>query len=231
VPGIGKTALLEYAASGAQRTRVLRARRVESEAEVPFAGLSELLRPAVPALDRIPRPQANALAGALALAPATGHDRFAIGAATLSLLSAFAEELPAVLIDDAHLLDDSSADAGRFAARRLFADPISLVLTVREGERSLLDGAGLRQLHVAGLTRSDAAELLERARVPDEAMERRYRATGGKPLALVLSTRPPHPSVRFALSGGLDSDRMRDPQRARQAGRATTRQIALRFAT
>src|SRR3954470_18292612 len=66
-PGIGKTALLEYAGSLADGRRVLRARGIESEAEVPFAGLAELLGPALPLLDRIPGPQARALAGALAL--------------------------------------------------------------------------------------------------------------------------------------------------------------------
>ena len=114
-------------------------------------------------MDRIPAPQASALAGALALGPARAQDRFAIGAATLSLLSASAEEGPlALLIDDAHWLDRSSAEALLFAARRLLADPIALVLTVREGEPSLLDGADLRTLRMAGLDRSDATELLVR---------------------------------------------------------------------
>src|SRR3954451_24944910 len=88
-PGIGKTALLDYAAERAKDMRVLRARGVESEAEVPFAGLAELLRPALVALDAIPEPQAAALSGALALGPATAaQDCFAVGAATLRLLSA-----------------------------------------------------------------------------------------------------------------------------------------------
>src|SRR3954469_2135031 len=152
-PGIGKTALLDYAAGRAGTMRVLRARGVESEAEVPFAGLAELLRPALVALDAIPEPQAAALSGALALGPATAaQDRFAVGAATLSLLSAFADELPlALLVDDAHLLDGSSAEALLFASRRLLADPIALVLAVREGEPSLLDGADLRVVRVTGL--------------------------------------------------------------------------------
>lgn len=188
-PGIGKTALLEYAAGRAEGMRVLRARGIESEAEVPFAGLAELLRPALAAFDRIPAPQASALAGALALGPATARDRFAIGAATLSLLSAYAEEAPlALLVDDAHLLDGSTAEALLFAARRLIADPIALVLAVREGEASLLDGADLRVLRVAGLDRSDAAELLELADVHADAAERLYRATGGNPLALLELT-------------------------------------------
>ena len=69
-PGIGKTALLEHTAAAAEGMRLLRARGVESEADVPFAGLAELLRPALACIERIPAPQATALAGALALAPA-----------------------------------------------------------------------------------------------------------------------------------------------------------------
>jgi DNA-binding CsgD family transcriptional regulator len=185
-PGIGKTALLEHAAERADGMRILRARGVEPEAVIPFAGLAELLRPVLGALDRIPAPQATALAGALALGPARARDRFAVGAATLSLLSVCAEEGPlALLIDDAHWLDRSSAETLLFAARRLLADPIALVLTVREGQPSLLDGADMRTLTIAGLDRSDAAELLSGADVPDDAVERLYLATGGNPLALL----------------------------------------------
>ena len=184
--GIGKTSLLEYAVDEAVGMQILRARGVESESEVPFAGLAELLRPALPALDRIPAPQAQALSGALALAPATAQDRFAVGAATLSLLSAYSDEGPvALFVDDAHLLDGSSADALLFAARRLVADSIAVVLTVREGEASLLDGADLRVLRVAGLGRTDAVELLRRADVGAETAERLFAATGGNPLALL----------------------------------------------
>ena len=185
-PGIGKTALLEHAAANAGTMRILRARGVESEAVIPFAGLAELLRPVLGVLDRIPAPQASALAGALALGPAQARDRLAIGAATLSLLSASAEEGPlALLVDDAHWLDRSSTETLLFAARRLLADPIALVLTVREGQPSLLDGADLRTLRIAGLDRSDAAELLARADIPDSVLRRLYRATGGNPLALL----------------------------------------------
>src|SRR4029079_18154676 len=78
-PGIGKTALLDYTTQQAEEMRVLRARGVESEAEIPFAGLADLLRPVLAAIDRIPGPQAAALAGALALGPARPGDRFAVG--------------------------------------------------------------------------------------------------------------------------------------------------------
>jgi DNA-binding CsgD family transcriptional regulator len=198
-PGIGKTALLDHAAARADGMRVLRARGVESEAEVPFAGLAELLRAALAAFDRVPPPQAKALAGALALAPAAENDRFAIGAATLSLLSAYAEEAPLLLlVDDVHLLDGSSAGALLFAARRLLADPIAVILAAREGEPSLLDGADIRVLRVAGLGRAEAAELVGPA-IADAAVERLFLATGGNPLALLelapdaarLATLPP----------------------------------------
>ncbi|HEX5852311.1 MAG TPA: AAA family ATPase [Solirubrobacteraceae bacterium] len=185
-PGIGKTALLDQAAESAKGMRILRCRGIESEAVIPFAGLSELLRPALGALDRIPAQQASALAGALALSPADARDRFAIGAATLSLLSASAEEGPlALLVDDAHWLDRPSAETLLFAARRLLVDPIALILTVREGEPSLLDGADLQTLRVAGLDRSDAAELLSHADLEYDVLERVHRATGGNPLALL----------------------------------------------
>jgi DNA-binding CsgD family transcriptional regulator len=186
-PGIGKSALLDYAGTQTEGMRVIRARGIESEAEVPFAGLAELLAPALGHLDRIPPRQAEALSGALALGPpATGTERFAVGAATLSLLSLFAEEAPlALLVDDAHLLDGSSAGALLFAARRLVADPIALVLAVREGEPSLLDGADLRVLRVPGLDRRDASVLLEREGLHGDTLDRLYRATAGNPLALL----------------------------------------------
>jgi DNA-binding CsgD family transcriptional regulator len=181
--GIGKTMLLEDADERARAAgmRVLRARGIESEARVPFAGLLELLRPALPAVERIPEPQRAALEGALALRPAQAQDRFAIGAATLSLLAAYAEGAPvAVLVDDAHWLDGSSADALLFAMRRLVADPIAVVVAVREGEPSFVDDAHLATLHVDGLDRDAAAAL-----VGEAAVDRLYAATAGNPLALL----------------------------------------------
>jgi DNA-binding CsgD family transcriptional regulator len=185
-PGIGKTALLDYAAERAAGMRVLRSRGIESEAVIPFAGLAELLRPVLGALERIPRPQASALSGALALGPGGARDRFAIGAAALSLLTASAEDGPlALLVDDAHWLDRPSAQALLFAARRLLADPVALVIAVREGHPSLLDGADLPALRLAGLDRGDAATLLTPSALTEEMLERLHRATAGNPLALL----------------------------------------------
>jgi len=182
--GIGKTALLDDAAARASGMRVLRARGIESEAQIPFAALLELLRPALAMLDRIPEPQAVALEGALALRRGPAQERFAVGAATLSLLAAYAEEIPvAVLVDDAHWLDGSSAQALLFAFRRLVADPIAVLIAVRDGDPSLLDGADLPTLRLTGLSSGEAATLL-RGLTP-AAAERLHGATAGNPLALI----------------------------------------------
>ncbi len=183
-PGIGKTALLDDAAERAAGMQLLRARGIESEAQIPFASLLEILRPALPLLDEIPGPQAEALASALALRPGEGRERFAVGAATLSLLAAYSDRAPlAVLIDDAHWLDRSSAQALLFAFRRLVADPIAVLIAVREGEPSLLDGADLPTLRIGGLSDEESAMLL--AGLPPQAARRLHDATAGNPLAML----------------------------------------------
>ena len=195
-PGIGKTALLDFAAGRATAMRVLRARGIESEAEIPFASLLELVRPALGLLERIPPPQAIALEGALALRPSQARERFAVGAATLSLLAAYAEDGPvAVLIDDAQWLDQVSAEALLFAVRRLVADPIAVLIAVREGEPSLIDGAGLRTVRVVGLSAGETAALLPG--IGPDSVRRLHEATAGNPLALLESGRDPG---EFALA-------------------------------
>ena len=182
-PGIGKTALLGYAAGQTAGMRLLRARGIESEAQIPFGSLLELIRPALVLLDKIPAPQAAALEAALALRPAAAQDRFAVGAATLSLLAAYAEEAPvAVLVDDAQWLDGPSAVALLFAFRRMLADPVAVVIAVREGEPSLLDGADLPVLRLGGVSLAEAA-LLAPGLSP-AAVRRLHQATAGNPLAL-----------------------------------------------
>jgi DNA-binding CsgD family transcriptional regulator len=197
--GIGKTALLDYTAQSAAGMRILRARGIESEAQIPFGSLLELIRPALAALDRIPAPQAVALEGALALRPGPAHERFAVGAATLGLLAAYAEQGPvAVLVDDAHWIDISSAQALLFAFRRLVADPIAVLIAVREGEPSLLEGSDLPTLRIAGLGSAEAASLL--GGLTPEAASRLYQATAGNPLALI-ELGPDAQELAFAPEG------------------------------
>ncbi len=183
-PGIGKTALLDHAAGQATGMQVLRARGVESEAQIPFASLLELLRPTLFMIEKVPPPQALALEGALALRPGLAQERFAVGAATLSLLAAYAEQAPlAVLIDDAHWLDASSAQALLFAFRRLVADPIAVLIAVRDGEQSLLDGADLPTLRIGGLSTDESALLLRE--LAPATVQRLHDATAGNPLGML----------------------------------------------
>ena len=123
--GIGKTALLEYAVAHAHQFRVLRATGVESEAEIAFAGLQQLVRPILYALADLPGAQAHALGTALAIEDGRRPERLAVSVAVLSLLAAAAEDQPLLcVIDDAHWLDHASAEALTFAARRMEAEAV-----------------------------------------------------------------------------------------------------------
>ncbi|MFZ0667205.1 MAG: AAA family ATPase, partial [Acidimicrobiales bacterium] len=192
-PGMGKSALLEAgAALAGSATAVLHARGVQSEAQIPFAGLSELLRPALQYLDRIPEHLAGALEGALALVPSQAEDRFVLGAATLSLLSVYAEDrFVLVLVDDVHWIDGSSADAMSFAFRRLLADPIAVLLAARAGEGSFLDGSDIARLRLEGLDAESASDLVceVAGKVTQDLADRLHRHTGGNPLALIEAAR------------------------------------------
>ena len=95
-PGIGKSALLEYARPRAAPMAVLSAAGVEAESDLAFAGLHELLRPVLGHLGELPDIQAQALAGALGLAASAPADRLLISAAVLGLLAAAADQAHAV---------------------------------------------------------------------------------------------------------------------------------------
>ena len=187
--GIGKTALLEESAARSEGMRVLRATGSEAERDVPFGGLLQVLRPALGLIDRLPGPQAEALGAALALRPGASGDRFAVGAAALTLICRFAEEAPVVvLVDEAALLDRPSAEALTFAARRLFADPVAVLAAARSNESDAFTEAGLPSLDLGGLDASSSGELIGRSRgrdVPTALVDRLHRATGGNPLALL----------------------------------------------
>jgi DNA-binding NarL/FixJ family response regulator len=187
--GIGKTALLGHAIDRADGMTVVRAVGVESEAELEFSALLEVCRPLLGHVGEIPERQAAALRAALGLGPAGDHDRFAIGAATLSLLAAAAESNPLlVVVDDAHWLDRSSQDAILFATKRLDADRVLLLFAARDGEEREFEAPGVETISLGGLPRDATAALLRKGRgvdVAPEIVERLHRATGGNPLALI----------------------------------------------
>ena len=133
-PGIGKTSLLTFATGAADGFRVLQIQGHESEIEIPFAGLSWLLESLTGLLGQLPPVQAEALAGALQLETVAGRggDRLAVAAATLTLLAAAADAQPLlVAVDDGQWLDVPSLEAIVFAARRLQAEAIAVVITAR----------------------------------------------------------------------------------------------------
>jgi DNA-binding CsgD family transcriptional regulator len=183
--GIGKTALLAYAAESAGGMRVLHARGLEGEAPLAFRGLHDLLLPLADLLDRIPEPQADALRGALALGPEPATPQ-AVAAGTLSLLAAAAESEPLlVVVDDLQWLDSSSADSILFAARRLADTPVAVLLAAREGTG--FEATGVEGLVVEGLEAPDAAKLvsLTRSDIAPPVAARLVEAAHGNPLALV----------------------------------------------
>jgi ATP/maltotriose-dependent transcriptional regulator MalT len=185
-PGIGKTRMLEHAAAAAADFQVLRAHPLEAESELAFAGLSELLRPVLHLLGQIPGPQNAALSGALALGPPVPGDRFAVAAATLSLLAAAAEESPVLaVVDDAHWLDTPSREALLFAGRRLGGEGVLLLLGMRD--REWIPAAGLSTLELRGLSATEGAALVERTGTPVDAAVRNriVTETRGNPLAIL----------------------------------------------
>lgn len=189
-PGVGKTALVEDALIEADDMRMLRATGLETERHLAFAGLLQLLRPALGHVSDLAPPQAAALAGALGVAEAApgSGDRFMIGAAVLALLSRYAEEAPvAVVVDDVHALDRPSTEAIVFAARRLAADSVAVLATARSPEADHLV-AGLPVLRLGGLDAGAAAALVGRAvgsPLAPGRLQPLLRVAEGNPLALL----------------------------------------------
>jgi DNA-binding CsgD family transcriptional regulator len=225
-PGLGKSALLDYAAAAAGELTVLRACGAEFEAPFAWAGLHQLLRPVLGQLDGLPADQAAALRGALRLGPATGHDPFLVSLALLTLLSqaAAGSGLPSsglpssgllCLVDDAQWLDDQSADALRFVARRLDRDQIGLVVAARDAPASRFTLDRWPRIDLSGLGADGLAELLSQqtAGVSPQVRERLLDHAGGNPLALLeiaaaltadeLAGRRPLPDP-LPLSPGLE---------------------------
>ena len=116
--------------------RVLRTTGVRTEANLPFAGLHQLLRPILAGLDTLPKPQSTALAAAFGLSEGAAEDSFLIALATLTLLADAAAGAPILVVaDDVQWLDRPSADALAFVARRLGSDPLVMVVGLRDGAR------------------------------------------------------------------------------------------------
>jgi DNA-binding CsgD family transcriptional regulator len=200
--GTGKTALLDYLRCAAG-CRIARIAGAEPEMEMAFAGLHQLCAPFLDRLERIPGPQCDALRTAFNMRDGNVPSRFAVGLATLSLLSEAAVAQPLIcLVDDAQWLDRASAQTLAFVARHLTGAPVALVFAVRQpdGQQDL---TGLPELPVSGLADTDARALLDSIVVgplDQRVRDRIVAETRGNPRALLDVQRGLAPAE---LAGGF----------------------------
>ena len=212
--GVGKSALLDYVLDQSTGFRVARVAGVESDMELAFAGLQQLCAPLLGHLDELPEPQREALNVAFGRGVGATPDRFLVGLAVLSLMSAAADDEPLLcVIDDAQWLDQVSVQTLGFVSRRLMAEPVALVFAVRDdggdgnGNGNVL--AGLSELMIGGLSDSDARQLLDSVvpgRMDERVRDRIVVETRGIPLALL---EVPRNLSAAELAGGFGNLGMR----------------------
>jgi DNA-binding CsgD family transcriptional regulator len=185
-PGMGKSVLLDYLAERASDCRVIAIAGIEAEMELPFAALHQLCAPMLDHLERLPTPQRQALETTFGISSGPVPDRLLVGLAFLGLLSEVAADRQLVyLVDDAQWLDRPSAQVVAFAARRLGAEGVGIVIATRTLSPDL---AGLAELPVKGLTGEDARALLDSVltvHVDEFVLDRLVSETQGNPLAVL----------------------------------------------
>ena len=198
-PGIGKTELLRYAARQASGLRITEVEGVQAEMELPLAAIHRLCAPMFDEREVLAEPQQNALQVALGISSGGAPDRFLVAVAVLNLFAASAEKRPLLcLVDDAQWLDAASLQVLGFVARRLLAEPMAMMFSLREpaGTRAL---DGLPQLLLEGLDEPDARALLSKAtpgRLDDRVRDRIIAETAGNPLALLELSQRMSPAER-----------------------------------
>jgi DNA-binding CsgD family transcriptional regulator len=227
-PGIGKTKLLSHLVAEASGFGVARVAGVESEMELPFAGLHQLCAPMLGWLGSLAEPQRRGLSVALGLASGESPDRFLVALATLSLMAEASEEQPMLfVVDDAQWLDQASAQVLGFVGRRLLAEPIALVFAVRTpapGDPLADPLAGLPELQLGGLDEQSARALLATVisgPLDESVRSRILEETHGHPLALLELYRGRSPADLaggFALPDAGDLPRRIEDQYAARLG-------------
>jgi AAA ATPase domain len=223
-PGVGKSRLLSDAARTARERgmSVLTTTGVQSEADLPFAGLHQLLRPVRGRVTELPAVQRAALDAAFGLTHDVAPERYRIAMAALDLVSEVASDAPVLLVaEDAQWLDRPTSEALAFVARRIESDPVILLAATRDGYPSVLGDAGLPEHRVAGLDDASAGALLDASapQLPLAARTRVLREAAGNPLALLEL-----PSAIRGRAMGIRS------VAADRASRACIRGPCLRFA-
>jgi DNA-binding CsgD family transcriptional regulator len=190
-PGIGKSALIEIARHRANQRgiSVLSMTGVLAEVHLPYAALEQAFRPLMKRVAGLVPRQRSALMAAFGILDDMGApDMFLVALATLTLLTDSAARKPILLVaDDAQWLDQATYDVLAFVSRRLSADPVVLMVAMRDGfSRSFGDASTLR-LRLSGLSDADAVHLLD-LHAPGLSADIRSRflkEAAGNPLALV----------------------------------------------
>ncbi|MGA8726238.1 MAG: AAA family ATPase [Acidimicrobiales bacterium] len=188
-PGVGKSAILDEARRYAleRGLTVIATSGFQSEANIAFAGLHQLLRPVLSSLDNLPTPQRSAMRAAFGQSEPEAADFFLVAMATLDLLSELGTIAPLlVLIDDAQWLDVATYDVMAFVARRLELEPIVIVFGMLDHFARQVDLTGLFSIELRPLDYADSSALLDMS-VPNLAMSVRRRVLAeacGNPLAL-----------------------------------------------
>jgi DNA-binding CsgD family transcriptional regulator len=208
-PGVGKTALLASAAQRASRFRVLRVAGVESELALPYGALQQLCAPMAARYERLPAPQADAVAVALGDAAGGPANRFLVGLGVLGLLSDLAGEQPVLcLVDDVQWIDQESLQALAFVARRAEADSFALIFSTRIALNAL---AGIPLVSLEGLDELDACDLLGSVvpgRLDPRVRDRIVAETRGNPLALIELPHDMGPDLQAGGFGLPDPERL-----------------------
>jgi DNA-binding CsgD family transcriptional regulator len=186
--GVGKTQLLEDLISRSSGLQVARARGVQAEMELAFAGLHQLCAPMQDLTERLPGPQRDALATAFGVSEGDAPDLFLVALAVLGLVAEAARERPLLcVVDDGQWLDRASLQALGFVGRRLVAESVGLVIAARDApELPVL--TGMSQLMVSGLPEADARELLRsvyHGPLDRPIVDRVVSEAQGNPLALL----------------------------------------------
>src|SRR5262245_42260071 len=166
--GIGQSSLLDAAKvhAAAKRFQVLTTTGVQSESQLPFAGLHQLIRPILHQVGRLPESYGKAIRSAFGLGDETSPSPYLVAMAVLHLLSECTEASPILLLaDDAHWLDGSTAEALAFVARRLESDLVVMISAIRDGFESPFLKAPIPELRVEALSEEHAGSLLD-ARSP-----------------------------------------------------------------
>ena len=198
--GAGKTALLadSVAAAAARGMQTARLTGVEPETQLGYAGLHRFLLPFAGQLEQLPGPQRDALRNTLGLVPGPPADRFLVALAVLTLLADAASAAPLLcVVDDVQWVDPESVMVLGFVARRLYAERVVLMFSVREPGGRLPELAGLPELAVGGLDDEAAVELLASlaaGRLSPAVGAQIVGETGGNPLALVEVARQLSPA-------------------------------------